>query len=811
MKRLLLIGLVLLMACMTADAVPAKPVKKTVTLRDGSTVELTLQGDEFFKFYAGSDGFAYRESMGTYERMSMDNARKEWKARRADAGNVRRSQKRAAGEPARLTGNERGMVLLVQFADVKFAPEHTQAVFQDFFNKENYTDYGMTGSVRDYFREQSYGKFVPEFDVVGPLTAANDMAYYGRHSGNNSDSYVQELVKEACLQADPLVNFADYDWDGDGEADLVYMVYAGYSEAQDGAPETIWPHRGYLAIKQLSLQLDGVKIDEYACSSELRGSSGSELDGIGTACHEFSHCLGLPDTYDTSYSGGYGMQNWDLMGNGSYNNASRTPAGYTSYERMFLGWLTPTVLSGDMTQVKDMKALVDAPEAYILYNDANRNEYYLLENRQPRGFDSALPGHGLLVLHVDYNRTAWWYNEVNIAPNHQRLSVIAADNNYIADPSQMAGDAYPGTANNTSLTNFTTPASTLYHLNFNLQKLMSKPIDGITESEDGLISFWVGRPQLTTPDPDDAKATGDGNSFTISWPEVEGAKGYQVELTESGIVPSNVADALEQELDFHEFVTDTIGTKDISLSFLDYGWWGWFGYNLYTSPNKLLMRTEGGYGFVGSRIWNMPKSGEITLVIGAAPVKQTDDPVRSIVDFCHYDSLASPDAADYTQEISFWTKDDIKVYHFQSRKELYFFEIIAYLPLYLKYMAVYNGTWSEEELGLTGANARVARRTIIAPVIYDTNTNSYTYTPVSQDCKYRYRVRAFADDNRFSAWSSEKVYIPGATAVSGILLPPGAPSPTVYDLQGRSMGTNPSALPKGIYIVNGKKMVKSTP
>ena len=389
--------------CFSANAVPAKPVKKTVTLRDGSTVELTLQGDEYFKFYTGSDGFAYQESMGTYERMSMDNARKEWKARRADADNVRRSQKRVIGEPAHLTGKERGLVLLVQFADVKFLPEHTQAVYQDYFNKENYTDFGMTGSVRDYFRAQSYGQFAPEFDVVGPLTAANDLAYYGSHNGKNNDSYVPELVKEACLQADPLVNFADYDWNGDGEADLVFMVFAGYTEAQGAPSETIWSHKGDLARHQLSLQLDGVKIDEYACSSELKGTKGGNIDGIGPACHEFSHCLGLPDTYDTGYSGGYGMQNWDLMSYGVSNNESRTPAGYTSYERMFLGWLTPTELSGDMTQVKNMKALVDAPEAYILYNDADRNEYYLLENRQPKGFDSALPGHGLLVTHVDYD------------------------------------------------------------------------------------------------------------------------------------------------------------------------------------------------------------------------------------------------------------------------------------------------------------------------------------------------------------------------------------------------------------------------
>lgn len=743
--------------------------------------------------------------MGTYERMSMDEARNVWKARRADADNRRRSQKRVIGEPARLTGKERGLVLLVQFADVKFAPEHTQAVYQDYFNKENYTDFGMTGSVRDYFRAQSYGKFAPEFDVVGPLTAAKDMAYYGRHSGNDNDSYPEELVWEACLQADPLVNFADYDWDGDGEADLVFMVFAGYSEAQGAPSETIWSHKGNLAWLQLSLQLDGVKIDEYACSSELKGAKGSVLDGIGPACHEFSHCLGLPDTYDTGYSGGYGMQYWDLMSYGVSNNESKTPAGYTSYERMFLGWLTPTELTGDMQQITDMKPLADAPEAYILYNDANRNEYYLLENRQPRGFDSALPGHGLLVTHVDYNYAYWWYNVVNYEPDHQRITVIPADNNFINEKSQMAGDAFPGTANNTLLTNFTTPASTLYHPNSDGQELMSKPIDGITESEDGLISFWVGRPILSAPD--DVKAVDNGNSFTISWPEVEGAKGYQVEVTELGIVPSNVADALLHEFDFHEFVTDTMGTTDISTSISDYGFEGWTGKELYTSPNKLLIRSHGDSGMLDSRSWNMPKSGEITLVIGGAPAEQ-GSPIWFYVGFFFYDSTTLPNDTAHAFDTKSWSGDDIKVYHFQCQKDLYYINIIPYSPFYLNYLAVYNGTWSKEELGLTGANARVARRTIIAPVVYDTDANSYTYTPVNQNCKYRYRVRACADDDRFSAWSSEKVYIPGATAVPGILLTPGAPSPTFYDLQGRSMGTNPSVLPKGVYIVNGKKMVK---
>ena len=794
--------------CISADAGPAKPIKKTVTLSDGSTIELTLRGDEYYKFYSGSDGFAYKESMGTYVRMSPDEATKEWTARRARANKENEGRRRALGEPAHLTGHRKGLVLLVQFPDVKFAPKHTQAVFQDYFNKENYTGYGMAGSVKDYFLAQSYGQFEADFDVVGPLTAENIRAYYGRNEENARDVHVRDLVREACLQADPLVDFSDYDWDGDGEVDQVYIVYAGYSESKSGNPETIWPHQGYLSGTNIYLTLDGVEIDRYACSSELTGAAGTELDGIGTFCHEYSHCLGLMDTYDTSYSGGYGMTKWDLMAEGTLNNDSKTPAGYTSYERMFFGWLTPTELKGDISQVSDMKALVDAPEAYILYNEAYRDEYYLLENRQQRGFDSALPGHGLLVLHVDYNKYAWMWNEINTDPSHQRLTVIPADNNFVSSTAGIAGDAFPGTTNNTALTNNSTPASTLYHADADGGKLMNKPIDGITEDEDGLISFWCGRPQMASPDPDDGVAVGDGSSFKISWPEVEGAKYYQVEVTEMGVVPANVEDALEHEFDFHEFVTDEIGTKDISGSFPDYEWWGWFGQNLYTSPNGLLIRgnTNATDGFLGTYVWNMPKSGELTLVLGAAPVG--NKAVSSDVYFCYYDSTATSDQAEYVRNVFRCAYNGKRVFHFKGDKDLYYFEIVPYEDMYLNYLAVYNGTWSEEELGLTGANARAARRTLSTPVIYDTDTNSFTYTRVNKDCKYRYLVRAMGENGVCSAWSKEKFYQLGSTGITDILLHPAPQSQAIYTLHGRYVGTDASVLPRGVYIMGGKKIVK---
>ena len=812
MKKLLFIGFVLLLGCISAYAVPAKPgVKRIVTLADGTKVELTLRGDEHYKFYQGSDGFAYREKKKSFERISLAEAQKQWKKRAAHANTARRSKTRSFDEPTTYTGKRKGLVILMQFKDVSFVTENALDVYKDFFNKEGYADNGFTGSVSDYFKAQSYGQFELDFDVVGPFTAKDSMAYYGTNlyddDGNDlGDAHAAELAYEGCLMADSLVNFADYDWDGDGLVDQVFIVYAGYAEAQGAAPETIWPHEWVLEGEGYNnVFLDGVRINTYACSSELAGASGTHLDGIGTACHEFSHCLGFPDFYDTDYSGGNGTSYWDIMCSGGYNNDSRTPAGYTSYERWYAGWLTPKEIKGDVQTISNMKPLVDEPEAYILYNDANRNEYYLLENRQLKGFDAGLCGHGLLVLHVDYDKDAWISNTPNDDPAHQRCVVIPADNNSDENSvTDLAGDPFPGITGNTSLTNFTTPAATLYNENIDGQKFMSKAINDITESEDGLISFEALGKQtpLDIPSPDDGEAVGDENSFTVSWPAVDGAMGYQVELTELGKVPSNVADALEYEFDFKEFVSDSVAM--VNPDSLDaYGLAGWLGDDIYTSPNKMLLL--GNNNYLISPWWNMPKSTELTVVIGAGQVDESE-PATGLLYFASGDE----DDDELIEDYQYFTpaEDGKFVFHLSTRKDYYYLAMVAYPQMYLNYLAVYNGTWSEQDLGIADANAQGNTRAVTS-TIYETDTNSITFTELSKDCNYRYRVRAVNEKNVCSPWSAEKVFSFGATGILNVVHDNNTASPqTIYSLQGRSMGTNPSALPKGIYIINGKKVVK---
>lgn len=500
-RRVLVIFICFMIGWVAALANPAYPGKISISHNNGKQLVLTHRGDEHYSYFTDEEGNTYtRDDKGGFREIGSDEVAQVWKARAAKAA-ARRTARAAActrgfGEPGKaIVGQKKGLVILVQFPDNHFVTPNAKAVFDDYFNKEFYSDYGMSGSVRDYFIEQSYGQLTIDFDVVGPYTTAHEMAYYGGHSDSGAnDKNPGDMIKEVCRSADGMVNFADYDWDHDGKVEQVYVIYAGYGENYDHSTngkyaDTIWPHEWELeSATGSSIKLDGVVINTYACSSELRGTSGDVLSGIGPACHEFSHCLGLPDFYDLDGKH-FGMSIWSVMDQGNYNNNSCTPAGYTSYERWFAGWLEPKEIK-EMTTVKNMRPLSYSPEAYILYNELDRNEFYLLENRQLKGFDSALYGHGLLVLHVNYNRNRWRNNTVNSYDSLQMMTIIPADGTIGSKlATDLAGDPFPGIQNNTALTNNTTPAAILYHDNLDGQKLMSKSIEDITENKLGWISF----------------------------------------------------------------------------------------------------------------------------------------------------------------------------------------------------------------------------------------------------------------------------------------------------------------------------------
>lgn len=382
-RRLLSIPFLMMAFLSVVNAIPVKRGQwRTIRLADGTSVKVELRGDEWAHYWQGEDGRVFvADTMvaDRYRETTIAAINKRTEARRSVAVE-RRSQRlrrmakvpsaRAPfGQGGDIIGTKKGLVILVGFDDLPFEADHTKMVYDRILNEEHYNEPPFTGSVHDYFVDQSLGKFDLTFDIIGPVTVSKSYSYYGKNGTSGNDMHPTEMVREALDLISDSVNFADYDWDGDGEVDQVFVLYAGHGEAdysyQD--PATIWPHEWQLrGDGRPSPVYDGVKIDTYACSNEI--AFDGTMSGIGTICHEFSHCLGFPDEYDKSgYN--FGMNRWSLMDYGSYNGGNDNgyqPSGFTSYEKMTAGWLTPVVLDSDTVEVQAMQPLEEADEAYYL-------------------------------------------------------------------------------------------------------------------------------------------------------------------------------------------------------------------------------------------------------------------------------------------------------------------------------------------------------------------------------------------------------------------------------------------------------------
>ena len=516
MKQRIFILNALLCLVLSVWAVPAKRgVWCSLSLVDGTEVKAQLVGDEFLHYYVSEDGTKYvqDEATGLYRKMTDEvTAQRRAAVRRAQAQGRQKRMLRKAQASNVFQGTKKGLIILVQFTDSKFKSGHDLALYERIANDENYSDNNFRGSIKDYFKAQSHGLFELDFDVAGICQLQHTYAYYGKNS-NDNDVRAGQMVAEACLWAhEHGTDFSKYDWDGDGEVDQVFVLYAGHGEASyDKDPDTIWPHMHYLSASDYgkALSLDGVTVDTYACSSELNGDG--NLDGIGTFCHEFSHCMGFPDLYDTSYAGWFGMGDFDLMCSGSYNGDSKCPAGYSAYEKAECGWLTLK----DMTNIEQETSIVGVQpmsadgDAYIIKNKGHEDEYYILENRQKTGWDSYLPASGLMITHVDYDADIWDWNMPNTSGkyedangntktnDHQRLTIFRAGKS--TDEYGDASDLYPYGSNN-SLTKTSSPASTLYNTNSDGSNYMHIDINNIAVKS-GKASFTLSNRNAGTDTP----------------------------------------------------------------------------------------------------------------------------------------------------------------------------------------------------------------------------------------------------------------------------------------------------------------------
>ena len=442
-KYILLTLMALLTGFQLLEAVPARPGKFTVVQPDGTRLTLERRGDEWAHWFVDASGRKLRQDEDGFFRVLTDAEVSEMHSRAALRRSVQRiSQARRAFRARQnpVVGQRHFLVILVEFQDLEFQEENDSLAFVNKMTLPGYSRNGATGSARDFYYDNSDGRFEPVFDVFGPVKMPENHSYYGANQGGVAgyDKRPEQAVAEGCRMLDDEVDFSLYDNDGDGKVDLVFMYYAGKGEASGGGANTIWPHQWELTSSGVDLVLDGVQVDSYACSNELYGD---EMDGIGPACHEFGHAMGLPDFYDTDDSTGGlagGLYSYSVMDSGSYNNDSRTPPYFNFEERMLLGWVDES----DYLEFTEAGTYTIPPifenVAYKTITDME-GEYFVYENRSPVGWDTYLPAHGMVVYHVDkssrmvgthsaHDLWEYWHdtNSINARGSHPCFYVVPA-------------------------------------------------------------------------------------------------------------------------------------------------------------------------------------------------------------------------------------------------------------------------------------------------------------------------------------------------------------------------------------------------
>ena len=468
-------------------AIPAHPRPIDVTQSDGSKLTVRLVGDEFYHCTMTTDGYTLMQrGNGDYvyavesgstlvpsdviaHNPMMRNASELKMLSKLQKGltdktlvaqgkaiHASRDQRNATTRTD--YQNFRGLLILINFNDRTF--NYGYDFFNAAMNQENYTGFyrtdgslvSCTGSARDYYYDNSMGLFDPQFDVVGPVTVN-----YSCTDPQGTSWTVGEIFVAAVNALNPTVDFSRYDGDGDGEVDMLYFVVAGYTANYSGNNSGyLWPHQYYMYY-YTSQQYDGVYLGRYSCSGEIYGWEAygyTDPDGIGTICHEFTHALGLMDLYDTNY-GQDGQANdpaeWDLMAGGCYMNYSRTPVGFSLWERYRLGFADPEEIDEKRTGYS-LQPLNTSNTGYWLPSP-NGNEIFMLENRQKTGWDAYLPGHGLLITRVEYYRSRWSSNTINADASHMYYEILRAGNGFGAN----SNDPFPGTDHVTEINNLTTP------------------------------------------------------------------------------------------------------------------------------------------------------------------------------------------------------------------------------------------------------------------------------------------------------------------------------------------------------------------
>lgn len=798
--RCLSLLLTLLCSITLVTARPAYPGVLYATLTDGTRVAYRLHGDEHSHVCLTLDG-RYIERIEAPV-IAEDNGAVAtsqpvlWRYAEAPAHQQLPS---AARQPQAVADNRytdfptigqvRGLVILADFTDRHFAPEHTRELLHRQLNEPGYSDNGATGSARDYFMAQSMGKFQPQFDVVGPVQLPHDMAYYGQN-WLNGDARPAQMIEDACQQAHDAhgIDFGQYDYDGNGDVDFVFVIYAGYGENY-GAPDyTVWPHMGRLSTSWIDLRLDGRRVNLYACSCELRGSDGARLDGIGALCHEFGHVLGLPDLYNPFAQDQIQLGQWDVMDVGSYNNESRTPPSYTAFERHQCGWLHFV----DLTQPAAPVIVPELTQSNVAYRIATATpyEFFTLENHQRIGWDSAQGGTGLMIIHVKYDAQVWQNNTVNAGAT-PHYDLVEADGTpgltYETDLFPIAGhDAFA---------DYSTPNSLAWN-----GEPTCRSVTHITQHDDGTISFSFMNDRLPSPEVLPVRSLTD-TSFVAEWMPVEGAVGYRMHITE--VVPESLNPLLLAE-DFALFAEGgypNAASQNVADELDDFMHQpGWTGSHVYPCGGMVRIGQSSVAGQITTPLFSCADEGLTVAISGRAYMGKTIDYDIKLLDADFNELQTITLQADRNLQTPFVRFEncpsDCRL-RIATRNERLFIDELRIGRADIDSLTLWSAEEREWELETTVEDALPASDVV-----------SMAVGGLHPGFTYSYYVTALhSEPMRHSLPSAEQTVTLPTVDPSGIhdIHVSGVSSSRCYDLQGRTHSSAP--VRPGLYVVGGSKVL----
>lgn len=530
----------LLLLTKTMDAVPARIYPIEYRLPDGKTLTIQMYGDEYFYWVTTIDEYTLLLNKNGFYEYAVKNQDDNLVLSGVVAHDAAQrlpeeiafvqtlspfltfsEAQLSVGKQMRKINNDRIKqskfpalgtikipVLLIQFQDVHFT--YTKEDFELLMNQPDYNQFGATGSVRDYFLDNSFGKMRLQTDVFGVYEASKELAYYGRDDEKNTISptapRVDELIQEAVEAASPDVDFSEYDNDKNGEVEVFYVIYAGQDQSQTGHVDEMWARQGHLRKKIVK---NGVSLSAFACSQELWYEEGGDnrLTGMGVIAHEFSHAFGLVDYYDTDNArngNAHHLRYWDIMATGSYLNEGRTPPFHNAFSMEELGWLTITEINSAVDKIEMPKFVLGDSNTRRAYRintfrgGLDNAEYFFFENKQRVKWDQYLPNTGLLVFHADKARMdAASFNCWNCNPENQALFIVPANNRFNMERGPNVVFPYQG---NNAFTNQTQPnmlSNDGYPSYFILKNITHDTINGIVtfkvEEDDILLVDVCGK------------------------------------------------------------------------------------------------------------------------------------------------------------------------------------------------------------------------------------------------------------------------------------------------------------------------------